>query len=311
MSLRRPSPALLRTAFPCLAGLLAVVLSAGCASAPKVGVVRTDEGLRLSLPTGDVGLYRFAPPAGSTLPVDAGGYFHPLRTPSGRVVTDFSPSDHRHHRGLFLAWVETHGAHDADFWGWGQHAPIRDRRIVHRSDSLTPTGFLSKNDWMAGEAVVLHESMETRLFERAGVHVLDLEYHLFPEADLTLSRWAFSGFCLRFPKEGELRMSGPDGVVELPNPSHVEPSSDWPDARWYAGEVKAADGATFGAAVFNHPANPPTLWHNHRDVRMINPCIVAPAAIRLVAGRPLVLRYRVATFDGPVPRTTLDGLILR
>ena len=53
-----------------------------------------------------------------------------------------------------------------------------------------------------------------------------------------------------------------------------------------------------GVAVINHPQNPPTLWHNHRDIRMLNPCIVAPAEVKLKANEPLVLRYRVVAHDG-------------
>ena len=63
------------------------------------------------------------------LSMKTGGYIHPLSTPSGIVLTDVAPSDHKHHRGVFLAWVEMHGAKDADFWGWGQYAP-RDGRVI-------------------------------------------------------------------------------------------------------------------------------------------------------------------------------------
>ena len=41
---------------------------------------------------------------------------------------------------------------------------------------------------------------------------------------------------------------------------------------------------------------------------MINPCIVAPSEVKLKGGKPLVLRYRVVTFDGKLPKSTLDKL---
>ena len=44
-------------------------------------------------------------------------YIHPLRTPAGTIITEVAPGDHRHHRGIFLAFVETHGKKAADFWG--------------------------------------------------------------------------------------------------------------------------------------------------------------------------------------------------
>ena len=41
---------------------------------------------------------------------------------------------------------------------------------------------------------------------------------------------------------------------------------------------------------------------------MINPCIVAPAELKLKGGKPFVLRDRVVTFDGKVLKVALDKL---
>src|SRR5262245_58667772 len=77
--------------------------------------------------------YQLLKPADSRLSVESGCYFHPFRTPSGAVITEVAPTDHKHHRGIFLAWFDMHGKKDADFWGWGQFAPVKDRIIVNRS----------------------------------------------------------------------------------------------------------------------------------------------------------------------------------
>src|SRR5687767_14616896 len=110
--------------------------------------------------------YHLKKPADVKLPVDSGGYFHPLTTPSGVVVTDVAPADHPHHRGVFLAWVEMHGAKDADFWGWGEHAPIKDRRvevveideIETRSDKAS---FRASCDWKAEGTVLINEELHS------------------------------------------------------------------------------------------------------------------------------------------------------
>ena len=81
-----------------------------------------------------------------------------------------------------------------------------------------------------------------------------------------------------------------------------------PAAPWYGYQLKLKDGTVAGVAVIDHPKNPPSLWHNHRDVRMLNPCIVAPSQVVLKANAPLVLRYRVVAHDGPVPTEQLDTL---
>jgi hypothetical protein len=240
--------------------------------------------------------------------IESAAFFHPFSTPSGTVVTDLAPSDHPHHRGIFMGWVEMHGEKDADFWGWGQHAPIKDRRIVNRRVRVMKDGLSAANDWMAEETVLIQEQLRASIKATGQANVLDLNYELIPKSDITLSRWAFSGFCLRTRKEGKLQFFSPQGEATLPNPSHLKPESDWPDAPWYAATVTLPDGMQFTSAVINHPKNPPSLWHNHRDVRMINPAITAPGEVKLKRGQPLALRYRVVAVDGGVPTALLNRL---
>ena len=291
--------------------LIGIALSSGCVTRP-IHVTHNDRKFEAGIDGRTLITYQLKAPPDAGLPVESGGFFHPLTTPSGTVVTDLAPADHRHHRGVFLAWVEMHGAKDADFWGWGEHAPVKGRRIVNQrlrpritDDSVS---FRSDSTWEAEGIVLMRERLDAIASDREGVRVLDLTYRLTPLEDLTLSRWAFSGFCLRVRKDGDIRMYSPAGPAKFPPPSHLKPESDWPDASWYACEQTLADGKQIGAAVLNHPKNPRTLWHNHPDIRMINPCIVAPAEVKLKAAKPLVLRYRVVTFDGKLPKAALDKL---
>lgn len=295
--------------------LTALATLTGCArNKPPFQIQRTSDDLTIRTPAGQPILtYNVHPPTNAGLAVNSGDYFHPIRTPAGLVITDFAPSDHRHHRGLFLGFVEMHGGKDADFWGWGEHAPIKNRRIVTRPifDSgadAKDASFVSVSDWTAEETVLLEENLRSTARRIDSANVIDAIYSLTARTNITLARWAFSGFCLRTRKDGEIRFESPRGVVSLPNPNHLKPETDWPNEAWYAVSLKLKEQATFGAAVINHPRNPPTLWHNHRDVRMINPCIVAPGEVRLSATKPLVLRYRVVAFDGEVPRKLLDKL---
>ena len=135
-----------------------------------------------------------------------------------------------------------------------------------------------------------------------------MTYTLTADADLKLSQWAFSGFCVRTRGDGKVEAFGREGTVSLANPVHTKPESDWPDAPWYDFTIRLDDGTVAGVAVINHPDNPRTLWHNHRQIRMINPCIVAPGAVTLKAKTPLVLKYRVVAHDGEAPRELLGKL---
>jgi methane monooxygenase PmoA-like len=276
-------------------------------------IIREPHALVLKDDTMPVLRYHLQQPVDSKLSVESGCYFHPLTTPSGITITEVAPSDHPHHRGIFLAWVEMRGNKDADFWGWGEHAPKKHRVIVNRELGDVKGGFpkwafLARNEWLAEGTVVIKEMLDAEIKRESNAHILDLSYTLTPVGDTTLARWAFSGFCVRTRKEGKLQACSPDGPVTFKNPKHTEPETDWPDAAWYDYTLTFEDGKVAGVAVINHPKNPPTLWHNHRDVRMLNPCIVAPGSIQLKAGQPLLLRYRVVAHDGPVPRDLLNRL---
>lgn len=272
----------------------------------------TDEALEVRLPGGtEILRYHRRPPAGT--PIASAGFFHPLATPAGVVVTDLSPDDHPHHRGVFLGWVEMHGAKDADFWGWGAHAPVRDRRIRGEWLRQARIGgpvvqFAARNRWEAEDTLVLTEDLAARFRVEGETSILDLEYQLQPAADLTLARWAFSGFCLRLRKDGKGTLHAPSGPVTLADPVHTRPETDAPDAPWYAFALELPDGRKCGGAVLNHPANPPTLWHNPRSIRMLNPCVVAPGSLTWKGGTQVRLRYRVVAFDGELPAARLNAL---
>jgi len=279
----------------------------------SLSISRTDQSITIKSNDREILTYQLQRPDNNKYPLDSACYFHPLRSPSGKILTDFANADHPHHRGIFLGWVEMHGKKDADFWGWGQPAPIAGRKIVNRSvDESSSTDksatFKVSNDWLAENEPILREQLEAHITTIQSANILDLTYTLTPDADLTLARWAFSGFCVRMPKQGKLAITSPDGPANLPAPIHTKPESDWPAARWYDFTLTFTDSTSAGLALLDHPKNPPTLWHNHKDIRMINPAITAPSSLTIKANQPLILRYRVVAHDGPPDPKTLNQL---
>lgn len=257
--------------------------------------------------------YWLQQPEGSNLSVESACFFHPLATPAGIPITDAAPADHPHHRGIFLAWVEMHGERSADFWGWGEHAPKQDRRIVNRRVSSARArghlaAFVAENAWRAEGETMLVERLQAAFHAGPETHLLDLKYRLTPSTDLTLAEWAFSGFCVRVRQNGSITAFSPDGKIDLPDPVHTDPATDWPDAPWYAFVITLEEGRKAGVALLNHPENPPTRWHNHRQTRMLNPCITALGPLQLQRHEPLSLRYRVVAFDGELPAARLNTL---
>lgn len=302
--------------------LLAFLLSLGdratgaiqSAAAGAVAITADTEAIQVTFQDRAVLRYLLQKPKDSPSTSPSAGYFHPLTTPSGVVVTDVGPDDHLHHRGVFLAWLEVRDATEkGDFWGWGEHAPVADRRIVHRdTDQVVATkdsaAFRVRNEWLAGSTPLLEETLRATVLFRPDARIHDLAYRLRSRTEVTLGQHAFSGFSVRLRKDAPLTAHDPAGPVTLPAPFYLKPESDWPDRPWYAFEMALPEGKKAGVAVLNHPQNPPTLWHNVTDIALLNPCIIAPGPLRLSAAQPLTLRYRVVTFDGPVPTPLLNHL---
>ena len=90
--------------------------------------------------------------------------------------------------------------------------------------------------------------------EQGGVFVIDMIFDLTPRLDVTLDRTAFGGFCVKGRKEGDAVYTDPDGEVQLPNPHHLKPESDWPSRAWYDYTIALNEGKTVGVAVI--------MWSN-------------------------------------------------
>src|SRR5438309_183785 len=76
----------------------------------------TDQSITIKSNHHEVLVYQLEKPDNPKYPLESACFFHPLRSPSGKILTDFANADHPHHRGIFLGWVEMHGRKDADFW---------------------------------------------------------------------------------------------------------------------------------------------------------------------------------------------------
>ncbi len=287
--------------------LAGFIRSVSAAETPAIAV--TPDALTATVANGaEFFRYQRTKPADSPASSPHAGYFHPLRSPKGVALTAVGPDDHPHHRGVFLAWVNMQGATPADYWGWGALAPKDDRTLVNRSATSDGEGaFTVVNDWLAKDQLLVTETLKGSVSSESGMNVVTLVFTLLPKIDFTLPRGAFSGFCVRTLKPPGITAHDPAGPVSLADPHFEKPETDWQDRPWYAFSLPL-EGDRAGVAVLNHPANPPTLWHNITGIGMINPCIHAPSPVELKKGDPLVLRYRIATFDGAVPTAALDAL---
>ena len=305
----------LTTAILCL--LLANLsdLPAPATAAEKSGIFTLtpdDLGMVLKTPDGrTVFRYMTKRPAQTELTANSVCCLFPVNTPSGERAVDFAPSDHRHHRGVFLAWHSLEGKQKADFWGWGAWAPTEERVIKNRCVELAEADaqhavLKVQNAWCFQDDVMINEALSINAREADGAYVIDLHFSLTPTTDITLDRTAFGGFCVKARNEGKAVYASPQGEATFPPPHHLKPETNWPAADWYDYTIRLTSGKTVGVAVLDHPENPPTTWHNLGKIAMVNPCIVAPGPVKVKEGNTLELRYRLVVHDGPTPGQLLQ-----
>lgn len=290
-------------------------------------------GMQLKTPDGRVVLeYLTQKPADVQLTSPSVACFHPFNTPKGERVTALAPDDHRHHRGVYLAWHDSEfrqpintanrtptsplfgwNITKADFWGWGVYAP-KDGRVIQTA-AVTLAAATAKqadleirNDWMVGKRKMLDEVTRAIVSERDGAYVMDLTFRLTPAVDYLLNKQSFSGFNFQARKDGESYYTTDYGRVTVPDPHYSTPELNWPPAPWYGYVITLKDGKTVGAAVIDHPLNPPSTWHNSRTLWMLNPNIAAMGPITIRPEAPLTLRYRVVVHDGPTPIDVVQRL---
>jgi hypothetical protein len=300
-------------------GFLTIIFAASGlaigAEGDKAFTLTPDEhGMILKTPDGRTVLrYMTKKPADTKLTANSVCCLFPVQTPSGEDVVEFAPSDHPHHRGVFLTWHAIQGKKAADFWGWGEWAPTKDRVIQNRDVRLVKADakgaqIAVRNAWVAEGETMIKEATTFSAREVKGAYVIDCDFWLWPTSDVTLRQTAFGGLCVKSRKDGKAAYYDPKGEVKLPAPHHLKPETDWPAADWYDYTIQLDSGKTVGVAVLDHPGNPPCTWHNLAPIAMLNPCIVSKGPVVLKAGRPLRLRYRLVVHDGPVPTELLAEL---
>jgi hypothetical protein len=239
-----------------------------------------------------------------------------LFTPGGVQILRDAPHDHLHHHALMFALV----VDGVDFWG---ERPECGRQlgpppsITTRKDAdgvhLTLAGQL---DWTAPDAqqplAVEKRTIELCSGEGPSATLVTWRSELAPGPGrdaITLSGTHYDGLGVRMIEsmDGVGRFtfaSGEPGPV-VRGTERVTPTT------WVA-YTAPADGKTVTVALFDHPKN---ARHPAGMFTMLAPFAYLSATpnvwkepLEVKAGRPLVLRYGVALWDGEPGRAAIEAL---
>ena len=233
-------------------------------------------------------------------------YLHPVYLPDGTVITDDFNADHPHHRGISWMWQNiTVSGNTYDLW---TIKGIKERFIRWTAREANKQGakLAAENGWFVGDMKVVKENVEivaqpvkngarrldfTLRFEALGAPV-----EILGTPD---QKKGFGGFCFRFaPRDGgkektvirtENGVNKADGIMEVHKWAQVE---------------GVFHGAAGGGRIEDDPSNPNypnNGWLLRHGFGFMNPSWPGNTPFKLVAGRPLVLRYHVTLYSGKVP----------
>jgi len=150
------------------------------------------------------------PPEGIDSAFARSGHLHPVRTPSGKVITSEFPKDHPHQHGIFHAWVNTtFYDRKLDFWNDND----RSGKIAHSEVISIDSGEvfgsftvrLTHSDITTPEKPipVLSEQLTVRVWDVVDVTMFDIEtqQRCIAAAPLTINEYHYGGMAFRGPDE--------------------------------------------------------------------------------------------------------------
>ncbi|MFQ6130988.1 MAG: PmoA family protein, partial [Armatimonadota bacterium] len=244
---------------------------------------------------------------------------YPVYGPGGVEVTNYAPSDHVHHKSIYVAHGEVNGH---DNWAEGKgHASTVHRELTRSVEGPVFAELEAASDWQTTDGGKLMEELTA------------IRMYNLPEQGRLLDfdvRLTASEGRVEF---GDTKESGTLSVrvaaaLEVPNGGTItnsfggtnEPETWGKRAHWcdYSGEI---GGRATGIAVFDHPKNfrHPTYWHVRDYGLMTANCWGVSAfesdqsrsgAYTFAAGETLRFRYRVYVHAGDVRAADVTGKYL-
>ena len=246
-----------------------------------------------------------------------GGYLHPIRTPSGKVVTDDFPPNHIHHHGVWWAWTHTEfDGRTPDFWNMGDgKGRVEFVSLDETWSGPVHGGFRSKHrfiDLTSGKPVnALNESWKVTAYAApaaATYWMFDLvsEQLCATTNELKLPLYRYGGVGLR----GNWAWNGKDKAAFLTSDGETDREKGHATCgRWcyMGGEL---DGGPAGVAILCHPENfrAPQPMRLHPTEPFFNFAPQQAGDMEIKPGETYLSRYRFVVLDGGPVKAGLDRL---
>jgi hypothetical protein len=282
-----------------------------------IAAVREADGIKLMIGTTTLFRYQMQGklPPGIDPVYLRGGYIHPLYAPSGALLTDDYPSDHRHHHGIWGAWTKTmFNGHSMDFWNMGEKTAKVDFDSLETTwDGPVHAGFRSHHvyvDLVGPQPVTALREQWTVVAYR--VHDGQEPYFVFElesvqeaatSMPVVFEQYVYGGFAIRGSAQWRT------AATFLTSEGLDRTAGDGTAGRWcyIGGNV---DGKPAGYAILGHPQNfrapQPLRIHPTDPYATFSP--VKDSGFSIAAGTPYVTRFRFVATDGAPDKALLDRL---
>lgn len=251
-------------------------------------------------------------------------YIRQLFSPAGVNILRDAPTDHLHHHALMFA-VKVDGV---NFWeetptaGKQLHKSFTDVKTDTKTDTendkrfeMRHAGFTEHIDWINSKKELLvkeSRTIDVRQGTDLGATLLTWQSKFeLPEGkkSATITGAHYHGLGMRFLKSMDvggrfINADGKAGTVFRGDERLLH-------STWCAYTANA-DGKPITVAMFDHPKNPrhPATWFT-----MLKPFAYLSATLNLhkeplkvISGKPLVLRYAVAVWDDKVENDRINKL---
>ena len=251
------------------------------------------------------------------------GYLHPVRSPSGAIVTGDYPANHPHHHGIWTAYSKAvFQGSNTDFWnmqnkmgqveyvGWGATTDASmdaAQPVFWRLDFFTAMVDLTGPK----PTTALWDSWRLRLYDIPDapkpmvVFDLTTEQTCATKYPLVLPEYHYGSFGLRGPDA----WNGKDGARFLTSEGITDrKKGDGTRARWCYLGGKTSAGLS-GTAVLGFPDNFrfPMPLRLHPDMPYFSIVPQKLGAFSIDPGKPYVTRYRFVVTDGEPDAKLFDA----
>lgn len=257
--------------------------------------------------------YRYtvkAPPRGVDAAYGRAGYIHPLKTLSGKVLTNIQPEDHYHHYGLWNPWTHVEYKGEMyDLWNIGdKKGTVRFVEFTDVFKSKDLVGFEAVHDHIifgdGNEEQIIRENLRVAVTQLdADRYRCDIRSTLTPttKADVILKEYRYGGLGFRATEEWTNKNS-----EVLTSSGKTRKDADGSLERWAIVSGELGDGRG-GVLFLSHPDNynfpePVRIWpedgNGGRGDQFFNFSPTKNKDWVLEPGQTYTLQYQLVVFDG-------------